>query len=209
MTEKPDLAAAYDLQSPEDSRRLYRSWARTYDADFVEAHGFRMPRRIAEVYQAKGGGWPCLDVGCGTGAIGLHMPQEAILDGLDISPDMLAVATEKGRYRRLLEADLTQPLDLPESNWAGFVSSGTFTTGHVGPDALARLCTLLDCGAHAAFAVKTSFFEDADFATHLAHLEDAGTIENREMIEEPIYETGRAPEGHEKDTALIVTFRVP
>lgn len=209
MTDKPDLAAAYDLQSPDDSRRLYRTWARTYDAEFVDAHGFRMPRRVAEVYLAEGGGWPCLDVGCGTGAIGQHMPRDAILDGLDISPDMLAVAAEKGCYRHLLEGDLTRPLELPDANWAGFVSSGTFTTGHVGPDALARICALLESGATAAFAVKTSFYEEAAFATHLAHLEGKATITKRKTIEEPIYENGRAPQGHEKDTALIVTFHVP
>ena len=207
MSEKPDLSAAYDLRTPGDSKRLYRIWAETYDADFVEAHGYRMPRRIAEVYVAQGGGWPCLDAGCGTGAIGRHMPEGAVLDGLDISPDMLAKAREGGRYRALYEADLTAPLPLPDAHWAGLVSAGTFTTGHVGPDAIPRLLPHLAPGALAALTVKTGFFELAGFEGVLRDLVDAGRIAALSRDTETVYAEGRAPEGHDADTVQVVTFR--
>ena len=34
-TKKPDLDAAYSLDTPEDSIDLYRNWAATYDTDFA------------------------------------------------------------------------------------------------------------------------------------------------------------------------------
>lgn len=207
MSEKPDLSAAYDLRTPQDSKRLYRIWAETYDADFVAAHGYRMPARIAEVYRGLGGSWPCLDVGCGTGAVGKHMGEGAVIDGLDISPDMLAIARKTGLYRTLYEADLTRPLPLPNETWAGMVSAGTFTTGHVGPDAIPRLLPCLRSGAHVAMTVKTGFYTLAGFEAVLRALEGEKSIEARRSDTEAVYAEGLAPEGHDADTVEIITFR--
>ena len=125
----PDLDTAYALDSPEDNLRLYRNWAETYDADFVAGTGFRFPRLVAEAYLIHGGAWPCLDVGCGTGAVAECLPRGAVIDGLDLSPEMLAVAGEKGLYRQLVEANLKHTLPLPDAAYQGVVSSGTFTMG--------------------------------------------------------------------------------
>jgi predicted TPR repeat methyltransferase len=49
-----------------------------------------------------------LDVGCGTGLAGeaLAALGFAVVDGLDISPEMMAVAMARGAYRQCLQADL-------------------------------------------------------------------------------------------------------
>ena len=61
---------------------------------------------------------------------------------LDLSEEMLEVARQKQVYERLLIGDLTQPLDIADAQYDGIVSAGTFTTGHVGPDALDELLEL-------------------------------------------------------------------
>ena len=49
------------------------------------------------------------DLGCGTGRTGAWLRERRVLaiDGVDLTPEMLAVADEKGVYRRLVEADVT------------------------------------------------------------------------------------------------------
>ena len=44
------LEAAYALETPDDNRRLYRSWASTYDQDFIDATGYVYARHVAEVF---------------------------------------------------------------------------------------------------------------------------------------------------------------
>ena len=49
---------------------------------------------------------------------------------------MLEKAAEKGVYRKLIEADLTATLPLDDRSYAAVVSTGTFTLGHVGTEAM-------------------------------------------------------------------------
>ncbi|MDD9921534.1 MAG: class I SAM-dependent methyltransferase [Boseongicola sp.] len=207
MTDDPDLESAYALETPEDNKRLYRNWAETYDSDFVEAKGFRFPALVAESYMNQGGHWPCLDVGCGTGAIAEHFPDDAVLDGLDISPEMLAVAERKSRYRALFEANLKEPLDLPSGIYAGFVSSGTFTHGHVGAEALPELIRVLAPGALAVHTVKADLWAELGFEETFEVMTGDGLITRPVTVAEQIYEDGSAPDGHQDDVGLIVSFR--
>ena len=206
----PDLARAYALRTPDDSRTLYRDWARTYDDDFVARHAYRLAGAVAEVYRDSGGGWPCLDVGCGTGAVAAALPANAVIDGLDLSPEMLASARAKGLYRDLFERDLTRPLDLPQGSYAGLVSSGTFTHGHVGPEALAPLVALLRPGGIGVLAVNTGVFEAGGFDAAVARLVADGTLAASDRRRELNYaDPTRAPEGRGADTSEILILRRP
>ena len=155
MADDPDLESAYALETPEDNLRLYRSWAESYHQEFVDGTGFRLPGLVGGgTYVEAGGTWPALDLGCGTGAVAACLPPEAQVDGLDLSPDMLRVAGEGGRYRSLIEANLLQPLDIDTGTYRGLLSSGTFTHGHVGAEALDELCRILAPGGLAVFSIR-------------------------------------------------------
>lgn len=58
------------------------------------------------------------------------------IDGTDISAEMLAVAARKKTYRTLFAWDLIIQLPITDSQYLGIISAGTFTTGHVGSNAL-------------------------------------------------------------------------
>lgn len=206
--EEPGLEAAYALETPDDNRRLYRSWAATYDADFAEASGYRLPAAVADAWLAAGGTGPVLDVGCGTGLVADHLPGTTVVDGLDISPEMLAVAARKGRYRALIEADLTRPLALADVAYAGLISAGTFTHGHVGPEALHELLRIAAPGAVFAIGANAAYMEKTGFREVVEGLHGAGTITSPAFRSERIYEAGAsAPEGHGDDMGAVIVFR--
>ena len=95
--ETPRLGSAYALEGVEQVKQLYRDWATTYDTDFIERMGYAMPRIVAEVFRRVGRVGPILDVGCGSGAVGVELAGRRV-DGLDLSPEMLDVAVQKGIY---------------------------------------------------------------------------------------------------------------
>ena len=164
--DKPNLHAAYALETPEDNQRLYGDWAQTYDQSFAQSMDYQLPDHVARVFAELGGVGPVLDVGAGTGLLAeaLRSHSDAVIDALDLSADMLAVAGQKGIYRTLIEADLTKSLPISPENYDGIVSSGTFTHGHVGPDALDKLIAIARPGALFVLSVNAEYFEARGFA---------------------------------------------
>ncbi|MEM7321812.1 MAG: methyltransferase domain-containing protein [Actinomycetota bacterium] len=198
----PNLDAAYAVESPEDNRRLYRDWAGTYDEDFVAANDYIYHDRIAEIFVAELASSSMdltaalvLDVGCGTGVVGeaLRARGVELVDGIDLSPEMLAKAGEKsddrGRtYRQLVEADLTTSISLADEVYGGVVSAGAFTHGHLGPDSLDELLRTAAPGARFALGINANHFVQHGFADRFNELAEAGRISGLRVEDAAIYE---------------------
>lgn len=151
---------ARTISSVEQAAALYAEWAPTYDADVFGELGFTGSARIAELLVSvlPDPTLPVIDLGCGTGAVGRRLAQlgVTIVDGVDLSPEMLAVAAGSGAYRRLTVADLHALGDQPDGAYAAAVSAGTFTTGHVGSDVVPRLLHLLRPEGIIAWVIATA-----------------------------------------------------
>jgi hypothetical protein len=95
---------------------------------------------------------------------------------------MLAVSAAKTRpdrrplYRRLIEADLTAHVDIADSSYAGVLSAGTFTHGHLGPPALSALIRFGRPGAVFSIGINAEHYAAMGFAGQLADELAAGTI---------------------------------
>ena len=206
--DKPGLGAAYALQTPQDSVRLYRDWAETYDRDFADAMDYRYPWTIAAEFAARArpSDGPVLDIGAGTGLVGAALAEQGDwqIDGLDISAEMLHVAMEKGHYRAVHVADLTQRIDVPLGTYGGLVSAGTFTHGHVGPDALDQLLLLARRDALFVLGINAAVYDVLGFGDTFQRL--SNNLKDFDLIERPIY-GAKTRKGHENDTALIAVFR--
>ena len=202
----PDLSDAYALKSPEEVRALYRAWSASYDAGFGEAQGYQLPRKVAAAFVGAGGQGPVLDVGAGTGLVGgcLRRLNVAEVDAIDLSDDMLAVAKEKQLYRALYPRDVTVPLELPDRDYRGVVSAGTFTLGHVGPGALENLLEVALPGALFVISVNARHYEGAGFADALAGMSDR--ISTPKLRDVRIFDD-RADTAHRTDMARLVVFR--
>ena len=179
------LGQVYDARGPEQVAALYDRWSDTYDAEMA-ANGYRHPS-IALALLARHlprGAAPLLDAGCGTGLVGewmgiLGYPE---VEGLDISPGMLARARAKGIYARLHNLPLGQALPFPDAHFAGIVSAGVFTTGHVGVEGLDELIRICRPGGIIVLTVKNTLWQDG-FAARITELESDGILSRAEETE--------------------------
>jgi len=203
------LQGAYALKTPEDSVRLYADWAATYDEDFAAAHGYIVPEQLAATFRDEGGAGPVLDIGAGTGLVAEALEAAmgtVAIDAVDISQEMLDVAGRKGLYRNRICADLTKPLDIPADSYAGLVSAGTFTHGHVGPVCLPELVRVARPNALFALSIKVDVFDAAGFGSAFSGLVADGAIEPlrfrriRHYAEDAVHD-------HADDSGLIALFR--
>jgi SAM-dependent methyltransferase len=174
------LRRAYGLSSDEESLALYRDWAKTYDKTMLEGLHYQSPRlvaaRLADLMPERGRA--ILDIGCGTGLAGRELAAHGftVIDGIDISPEMMAVARGKGGYRDLVCADLNAGLPLADGAYQGAICCGTFTCGHVRAHCLDEIVRVLAAVAPFAFTVKLEVWESFGFKDKLAQLEIAGAI---------------------------------
>lgn len=205
MTKNRELDQAYAVSSLEEIKALYRKWSHSYDTAFSEAQGYQLPREVAKAFVGAGGTGPVLDIGAGTGLVGaaLRAMNVQTIDGIDLSQEMLDVARMKGDYRGLYTCDVTQPVDLLDAPYSGVVSAGTFTLGHVGPDALMNVLDVAASGALLVISVNAAHYVSAGFETAFAKFGDQ--ITGLQMRDVRIFDD-RAAEDHRMDMAKLVIF---
>jgi SAM-dependent methyltransferase len=88
-------------------REGYREWVHTYEATVLDEMDLRLLARLTSLAWPEVG--PTVDLACGTGRIGVWLKHHGVsaIDGVDMTPEMIAVAREKGIYRRLVLADVS------------------------------------------------------------------------------------------------------
>ncbi len=128
------LAACTGKNTPDRAsdryvRQVFDAMAATFDAHLSEL-AYRAPALLAEALaQTLGepaGGLSVLDAGCGTGLCGPWLrPYATTLTGVDLSPRMLALASERGEYDRLVETELTRYLEQSQGAFDVIVSADT------------------------------------------------------------------------------------
>lgn len=179
------LGAVYEARGAEEIAKLYDGWASSYDEEMAKA-GYRHPTiglALLSRHLPKGSG-PILDAGAGTGLIGewLTIMGFGPIDALDISPGMLAVARAKNVYATLHQAALGGPLNFADAAFAGIISVGVFTTGHVGAEGLDELVRICRKGGIIVLTVKNTVWENG-FAVRIAELSRGGVIS---VVEETV-----------------------
>ena len=167
IEKKIKLNDAYSLKTPEDSIKLYKKWAKTYDEDFALNSNYLSPKKISEFFNkySKNTDTPILDVGAGTGLVGeiLNNKGNKKIIGIDISLEMLDQAKLKGCYSSLIVADITKKISLKNNSIGAVVSAGTFTHGHVGPEAFDELLRITKPGGLFVLSINSKFFVKAGF----------------------------------------------
>ena len=95
---------------PDYIRSLFDSYADHYDTHLAKELHYQVPEVFHTLLKDKLGGQAqlnVLDLGCGTGLCGEYVkPFAKTLIGIDLSPNMLAIAKEKKVYDELIEAEI-------------------------------------------------------------------------------------------------------
>lgn len=198
------LGQVYGARSQAEVAAAYDAWADSYDAEMAAA-GYRHPA-IGLALLARHvpcGTRPLLDAGAGTGLLGewlgiLGYPE---VEALDISEGMLAKAAAKNIYSRLHCLALGTSLPFATGTFGCILSTGVFTTGHVGAEALDELIRICRPGGALVLTVKNTVW-DGGFSDRVAALEADGAIRRLEETEPYVSMPGES--GTVPSRALVI-----
>ncbi|MGW1682339.1 class I SAM-dependent DNA methyltransferase [Saccharopolyspora sp. NPDC002376] len=90
-----------------DVRTGYGEWVGKYEDTVEDVMDLRLLERLREPDWSSVG--RAADLGCGTGRTGQWLRGKGVpaIDGVDLTPEMLALAERRGAHDRLSEADVT------------------------------------------------------------------------------------------------------
>ena len=115
-----ELADAGTL-TPVYIRTLFDQYADTFDENLTGALAYRAPMEVAAMLARRGiaqRSADILDLGCGTGLSGMALhPFAARLDGVDLSPAMVAKAAARRIYDDLAVAEAREYLVAAKRDW--------------------------------------------------------------------------------------------
>ena len=204
------LEGAYALETPEDSISYYKGFSEHYDNIFAGTLKYNYPKRIAEeFFQNFNGAGNICDIGCGTGLVGNELKflnPEIVIDGLDISIEMINKAKEKNIYRNFYEVDLTKPINNISNNYSAIISAGLFTHGHLGPKDLLNILLFSQNNVLLTIGVNAAHYREKGFEKILNELQFLSKIKMIKISKHHIYAKKSNTKNEENQTALICTF---
>ena len=178
-----DTLHAADLVELE---HIYKNWAKKYEDDVINLAGYVGHLITSELLlsylrntQAK-----IFDAGCGTGLVGEILIKNSFqnLIGVDFSQEMLNIAKQKNVYQSLDLVDLTKKLDYEDNLFDAVICAGTFTCGHVGPEALREMVRITKQGGYICFTVRKQEWEALPYRQIINDLEDSQAWQKLEHI---------------------------
>jgi predicted TPR repeat methyltransferase len=144
----------------------------------------------------------CIDIGCGTGAIGLNLLKNQSnigLDGIDISEEMIKTTSEKFEEIKKLSKQSLRPTNesiyenlfignIKEENkelynkYDAALSSGVFTKLHLGPENIMNVLSTLRVGGLAIISVNSSAYSEQGYEEEMRKMSDENIVKNVEII---------------------------
>ncbi|MEC3860220.1 class I SAM-dependent methyltransferase [Mesobacterium sp. TK19101] len=161
------LSKVYTVSGVDETRAIYDDWSASYEAEIGE-NGYATPGRIAAALAGliADKSRPLLDYGCGTGLGGLALRLQgfSVIDGMDLSPEMLEQARAKHLYRHLaiVAGDAPPPVD--PGTYGAIAAVGVIGSGAAPVSVLAQLLDCLAPGGLLAFSFNDHTLEDPSYA---------------------------------------------
>jgi len=157
----------YKLKTTDEVMKYYDEWGikNKYDRDMVEWN-YTGPKECVEVFKkyAKNKNIKIFDAGCGTGLVGLELKKFGYnnYDGADLSQKLLDLVP-KNLYKKLLKADLNKKIQSEDNSYDAVMCVGTFTFGHVKPNALQEFIRITKNNGLICFTINEGIYEEYGF----------------------------------------------
>lgn len=191
MTKGRDfLNKIYALEDNTEVRAFYDDAARQYDDILLSEIGYVSPTVCARALtpHLADQNARLIDLGCGTGLAGeaLSALGYKYIDGVDFSPEMLAVAKSRDCYATLAIADLNATLAIPTGVYAAAISVGVYGQ-HVLPTAIDEAVRIVAPGGIVCFSVNERAFESFGFRDKIESLATGAEATCLSLSKEPYH----------------------
>jgi len=166
----------YKLKTTNEIMKYYDEWGikNKYDQDMVDWN-YTGPKESVNVFKryALNKNIKILDAGCGTGLVGAELKKYNYLniDGADLSKKLLELVP-KGYYKKLEQTDLNKPINADDNTYGGILCVGTFTYGHVKPQALDEFIRITADKGLICFTINEGIYEKYGFDKKIKELSD-------------------------------------
>ena len=157
----------YKLTTSEELLKYYQDWTKKnkYNQDMINWK-YTAPQETVLVLKkyALNNKYKILDAGCGTGLVGIELKKcgYSNIDGVDFSQNMLDLIPQ-GIYKKIEKVDLNKPLKFKTNMYDVVMCVGTFTYGHVKPQALDELIRITKNGGLICFTINEGIYEEYGF----------------------------------------------
>lgn len=191
---------AYTIQTDEELRAFYESWADTYEEDHEAVGCFHHAvnsRLLARHLTDRGA--RVLDVGAGTGLAGIELRRLGFdnLAAVDFSEAMLEVAGRRNLYEQYWVLNLNRPVpEIGSDSFDAAIAVGVFSYGQVENGCLDEMLRVVKPGGCVTFTQRLDFHEcnAMGFRDKQTQLEDAGLWELLEVTEPAPYLPEKEPD---------------
>lgn len=169
------LDKVYAARGEDETREIYDAWAESYEAE-VAKNGYVTPGRcaaaLAKFTDDKTA--PVLDFGCGTGLSGLALKLAGFttIDGVDLSPEMLAKAKDKNVYRNL--SQVAGDDGLAKGAYPSIAAIGVIGSGAAPISVLDTLMHALDSDGRLVFSFNDHTLQDPIHEARISEWTDCG-----------------------------------
>ena len=157
----------YKLKTTDEVMKYYDEWGEKdkYNKDMVEWN-YTGPKETVEVFKKYNENEEILifDAGCGTGLVGLELKKFGFkyFHGADLSQKLLNTVPEN-LYQKLIKVDLNKPIDVRDNYYDAIMCVGTFTFGHVQPQALDEFVRITKKNGLICFTINEGIYKEYGF----------------------------------------------
>ena len=159
---------------------IYKDWALLYDKDNDDLLGTVSQPNTVQIFHeyVKDCKLKIIDVGCGTGLVGLELQNLGFsnFDGIDISQEMIDIAQGRG-YSSLFLGNLNKSLPIASNSYDAALCVGVFTHGHVGPERFSELVRIVKTQGIICFTINEDVYESYGFDIAIKNLESENVWE--------------------------------
>ena len=176
----------YKLKTSEELLKYYQDWTdnNKYNKDMVDWN-YTAPQETVLILKkyAFNRNYRILDAGCGTGLVGIELKKYGYSNivGVDFSQSMLDLVPQDV-YKKIAKVDLNKHLKFKNNTYDVIMCVGTFTYGHVKPQALDELIRITKNKGFICFTINEGIYEEYGFDNKIKELSNNKSWDVKEFF---------------------------